>query len=72
MMMRLKIFVIPEGKYYYDIGLREGNNILSKEIDGHPRFLEDFLEKYGKENILIIDYGKLRHKKDYIDSLIRG
>ena len=69
--MRLKIFVVPEGKFYYDIGLREGCNILSKTIDGHPRFLEDFIEEYGKENVIVLDYGKLKHKKPYIDSLFR-
>ena len=70
-MLRLKIFVIPEGKFYYDIGLREGDAILSKFIDGHPRFLEDFIDVYGKENVVVIDYGKLKHKKAYIDSLFR-
>ena len=63
-----------KNKFYYDIGLRKGDKILSKtQIQmGHvcPRFLEDFIEKYGVNNIRIIDYGCLSNEKKYIDDIL--
>ena len=62
--LRLKIKVNENGKwkYYYDVGLRAENPQLSKYIYDkgvkRPRFLEDFIERYGVENVIIVSWGK--------------
>jgi hypothetical protein len=69
--MRLTIRV--KGKFYYDIGLR-GSSTLSKKHrvfgEMQPRYLEDFIEKYGKKNIKIISYGDLNNRKDDIKRIM--
>jgi len=37
----------------------------------HPRFLEDFIKKYGKNKIKILSYGCLSDEKEYIDNLLK-
>ena len=70
---RLHIFIKTTGKHYYDIGLRKGNEYLShiRETFGetHPRFLEDFIDKFGKQNVIVRSLGKLHEDADYIISL---
>ena len=70
--MRLHLRVI--NKNYYDIGLRKGNEILSKTTERfgetQPRYLEDFIEAYGKGKIVVIDYGSLFYEKEYIDGIL--
>lgn len=76
--MRLKIKVKENGRwhYYYDIGLRSENPQLSKYVYDkgvlRPRFLEDFIEKYGRENVVILSWGKYWRKRRQIANLIRG
>jgi len=71
--MRLEI--VAKGRFYYDIGLRKRNNNLSKYVrrfDGRsPRYLEDFIEVYGKSNVRVLDYGTLIHEKEYIINLLK-
>lgn len=74
--MRLVIRV-KEGRdfyYSYDVGLRRTDNHSSKTIERHgekqPRYFEDFIERYGKDNIQIISYGKLNNETDYINKLL--
>ena len=69
--MRLTIRV--NGRIYYDIGLRRNSNLSEKVyISGgyRPRYLEDFIKFYGKEDIEIVSYGKLKSEKEYIDRLL--
>lgn len=70
-----RLFIMVKGISYYDIGLRKGNNILSKtshQMGGDcPRYLEDFIEMYDKRNIEIKGYGKLIDDKEYIDNLLK-
>lgn len=72
-MLRLHIKV--GNKYYYDIGLRRDNIKLPKTQwqfgEKCPRYLEDFINKYGKSKIRIIEYGKLLEDKLYIDGLLK-
>ena len=60
--------------FYYDIGLRDGDTILPKIVrtfnEDHPRFLEDFIEFYGKGKIRIISYGDLKDRQEEIDNLL--
>ena len=69
--MRLAIKI--NGKVYSDIGIR-GNSTLSEKVyisgEYRPRFLEDFIKLYGKKNIKIISYGKLKERRDEIDKLL--
>ena len=73
--MRLTIFVKGKG-FYYDVGLRNinGNQKLSKIVwragEKQPRFLEDFIEKYGKDKINIISYGSLKKHIKYIREIL--
>jgi len=71
--IRLEIKV--KDKFYYDIGLRKGNNILSKVHDRGGkmtcRFLEDFIDKVGAEQIRILAYGDCRMDVEYIQGLLR-
>jgi hypothetical protein len=71
--MRLQLRV--NNKFYYDIGLRKGLPYLSKTHEQFgikcPRFLEDFIEEYGKNNIKVIAYGSLKNEKDYINGLLK-
>lgn len=74
--MRL-VLSIKKGRdlyYSYDVGLRRNDNHSSKTIERHgeiqPRYLEDFIDKYGKNNIKIVSYGKLYDETDYINKLI--
>ncbi len=64
-----------KNKFYYDIGLRKGDKKLSKMSHqlGHdcPRYLEDFIDVYGANNIKILTYGKLWEEKDYINNLFK-
>ena len=74
-MLRLTIEVTSTQQWFSDIGLRkDGNEMLSKYIKQggilQPRFLEDFIEKYGKENIRIANYGKFSHRQQEIDEYI--
>ena len=66
---------VNETTCYYDIGLRKGNETLSKTSHQFgsdcPRFLEDFIKAFGKKNIEIKDYGKLIYDKEYIDNLLK-
>lgn len=74
--LRLKIKVNEYGRtrYYYDIGLR-GDSKLSKWVDDcgrrRPRYLEDFIEVYGAENVQILSWGKYRRMKDKILEVIQ-
>ena len=69
-----RLHILVKGKHFYDIGLRKGNNILSKRVYRYgllyPRYLEDFIEIYGKNKIKIIGYGKLEYEKEYINELL--
>ena len=69
-----RLCIVVKGTYYYDIGLRKGNRILSKTSHQFgsdcPRYLEDFIEKYGKKDVVIKGYGTLLSEKEYIDSLL--
>lgn len=61
-------------KYYYDIGIR-GKDTYSSKItrsfgEDHPKYLDDFIELDGKDNITIISYGDLKHKKHLIDKML--
>lgn len=62
-MLRMQLLV--KGKHYYDVGLRGrmGNDKLSKTNwrfgEECPRFLEDFIEKYGKKNVEILSFGDM-------------
>ena len=71
----LRIQLQINNKFYYDIGLRKDNYQLSKTVmkfgEKQPRFLEDFIEKYGKNKIKILDYGKLIDDKKYIDNILK-
>ena len=73
-MMRTRLCLMVNDKFYYDIGLRKGDRLLSKFVyrfsEKQPRFLEDFIEVFGKANVNIIGYGSLVKEKDYIDILI--
>ena len=74
-MTYLRIELCVGDKFYYDIGLRKhGNQMLPKTFttmgEKHPRFLEDFIEKYGRKNVKIVDYGKLHYEKEYIDKIL--
>ena len=61
-------------KYYYDIGLRGNYNNTDKITrsfgEDHPKFLEDFIEFYGKHKIRIISYGSMLKKRDFIDKML--
>lgn len=61
------------GKHYYDIGLRKEDNNLSKTRvtfgERHPRFLEDFIDKFGKQNVVVRSLGKLHEDATYIIKL---
>ena len=74
-MVYLRIELMIKNKFYYDIGLRKEDRILSKtQVQmGHkcPRYLEDFIKRYGKSEIVIIDYGCLIGEKKYIDNLLK-
>lgn len=35
-----------------------------------PRYLEDFVEMYGKSGITIMSYGKLHDEAEYINNLV--
>ena len=63
------------GNFYYDVGLRRGNDILSKYhimfSERQPRYLEDFIEINGKNNVKIISYGSLLNESDYIDGILK-
>ena len=69
-----RLCIAVKGIFYYDIGLRKGNNILSKTShqfgEDCPRYLEDFIERYGKNNIKLKSYGKLIDDEEYINSLL--
>jgi hypothetical protein len=77
--LRLKIYIKNLKEYYYDVGLRK-NNI--KLPDRHwqygrkvPRFLEDWIEEVGKNNIEVHELGSLSDEISYIRKLgvkIRG
>ena len=75
--LRLKIKVNEYGKirYYYDIGLR-GKSKLSKWVDDcgrkRPRYLEDFIEIYGADNVQILSWGKCWRMKDKILSVMNN
>jgi len=70
--MRLVIEI--KGKFYYDIGLRGRDTISPKTIercnDIEPRFLEDFIDKYGKDKINIISYGTYSDEIESINQLL--
>ena len=74
--LRLKIRVNENGRirYYYDIGLR-GNSKLSKRVYDRgvyrPRYLEDFIEAYGAENVQILSFGKYWKIRDKILALLQ-
>jgi len=62
-------------KFFYDVGLRRNDTNSPKTKimfqEECPRFLEDYIEKYGKKNINIIDYGKLIEEKKHIKELLK-
>ena len=70
--MRLEI--CAGDKFYYDIGIRKNNNILSKVQDRGgmliPRYLEDFVEVCGAGNVRVLAYGSLGRERSYIDSIL--
>ena len=70
--MRMTIKI--ESKYYYDIGLRGNDYYTSKFTrtfgEDHPKYLEDFIEFYGKKKIRIISYGSLKENKKMIDKML--
>lgn len=70
----MRLWILADNKFYYDIGLRKDDTKLSKtqELFGEmcPRFLEDFIEKYGKKKIKVLDYGTIEDT-EYIDELLR-
>ena len=73
--LRLKIKVVENGqvRYYYDVGLRGCSN-LSKWVDDcgrrRPRYLEDFIEVYGINNVQILSWGKYWRRKEQILSMM--
>ena len=71
----MRMFILVRGKFYYDIGLRREDTLLSKEHfqfgEKCPRFLEDFIDVYGNEVVKVLDYGSLSEDKEYIDELLR-
>jgi hypothetical protein len=70
---RLMIYVRNVG-HYYDVGIRaleDPLNILSKNVRvfnfdfsqrGHPRFLEDFIEYYGKSSVKVFVSNSYKEK----------
>lgn len=74
--MRLTVRVKLTGRYrwFYDVGLRDDDNILSSEtIRGgriEPRFLEDIIEEYGASQIEIQNYGTLINRYNDIRKLL--
>lgn len=72
----LRLFIMVNDKFYYDIGLRKDNYTLSKTTERFgelsPRYLEDFIEKFDRKNVHILDYGCLDTEKEYIDKLLEG
>ena len=71
--IRLMIYVKTLKEYYYDVGLRKGNEQLSKThwVYGRkvPRYLEDWIERYGANSIVIKEYGDLEYEIPYIRRL---
>ena len=71
--MRLMIFVRCLQEYYYDIGLRKNNEILSHThwMYGRkvPRFLEDWIREYGERNIEVCNMGGLDDERGYVERL---
>lgn len=69
--MRMTIRV--ENKFFYDIGLRSKYDNTSKITrtfnEDHPKYLQDFIEFYGKENVHIISYGDLKNKREEIKEM---
>jgi len=60
--------------YRYDVGIRaieDKYNVLSKSVvyqgKQEPRFLEDWIEKFGRENVYIVSYGDYKLNGDIIE-----
>lgn len=76
--MRITIFVKPIEEFYYDVGLRhrDGNDNLKNTMyrwgKPAPRFLEDFIEMYGAENIDIVEEGSMSCHHNYIYDLFES
>ena len=80
------LYVKPIEEFYYDVGLRGnqdatvnhelGNSGLSKTVyrwgKPVPRFLEDFVEVYGANNIRIKEYGTMSQYKSYINKVMEN
>ena len=69
--MRLHIRVGNE--HYYDIGLRnkaEDSELTQRFGEWQPKYLEDFINRYGKKRIEILSYGDLIEKRNDIDKLL--
>lgn len=76
--MRLTVRVKLHGKYrwFYDIGLRDGDIILSSKIIRggriEPRFLEDIIDEYGREKTEIQNFGTLIKRYNDIKDLLNA
>jgi len=58
---------------YYDIGLRGGcttDEYTMRFGELQPKYLEDFIKRYGQKRIRIITYGSLINKRDEIDKML--
>jgi hypothetical protein len=65
----MRLIIKADKQYFYDIGLRNKSKLskfTSSFGEYHPRYLEDFIERYGKHNIKIVSFGKLKEEKDTI------
>ena len=76
-MLRMTVYIKATHQWFSDIGLRkDGNEMLSKYIKQggtlQPRFLEDFIEKYGKDNVIIKNYGKFYTRENEIKEYINN
>lgn len=78
--MEIRLIIKAGDHFYYDIGVRcieDPHNVLSKINnhkqfgEHHPRYLEDFIEFYGKKNVEVMSYGKLKDNADMIQEILQ-